>query len=72
MLDRVTAPVLVLYGDRDSIPESFSQMLAERMPGGRFQRLAGASHFAYLEQPEAFFGAVIPFLRESLVEEPTG
>jgi pimeloyl-ACP methyl ester carboxylesterase len=39
-------------------------MLAERMPGGRFQRLAGASHFAYLEQPDAFFGAVIPFLRE--------
>jgi proline iminopeptidase len=64
MLDRVTAPVLVVYGDTDGIPESFSQMLAERMPGGRFQRLAGASHFAYLEQPDAFFGAVIPFLRE--------
>lgn len=65
MLQRVTAPTLVLYAERDPIPESFARRLADRIPGARYQYLARANHFVYLEHPEAFFGVVIPFLEAS-------
>jgi proline iminopeptidase len=66
-LDQVNAPTLVLYAERDPIPESFARRLAERIPGARYVRLAGAGHFGYIEDADDFFGTVTPFLRQHAV-----
>lgn len=66
-LPQVTAPTLVLYAEHDPIPESFARELADRIPGARYEVLAGASHFAYLEDPGAFFSSVIRFLDDAAV-----
>ncbi|MEO8639262.1 MAG: alpha/beta fold hydrolase [Chloroflexota bacterium] len=61
-LSMIKCPTLVLSADLDPIPESFAERLADAIPGAVHQRLTGAGHFAFLEQPDAFFGAVESFL----------
>ena len=61
-LKSVTAPVLVIHGDKDLQPEKASQMYADAFPNAKFQIIQNASHFAFSEQPEAFARVVNEFL----------
>jgi proline iminopeptidase len=61
-LKSVTAPVLVIHGDKDLQPEKASRMYADAFPNAQFQVIQNASHFAFSEQPEAFARVVSEFL----------
>ena len=69
-LARLQAPALVVSAENDPIPEAFARSLAASIPGARLARLAGAGHFAYVEDPDAFFGVVRPFLDAVAVSTP--
>lgn len=61
-LAQVRAPVLVLHGERDIQPLSATRAFAKAFPSAELRVVAGASHFAHLEQPAAYADAVGAFL----------
>ena len=63
VLDRITAPTLVVCGEDDAPPFTAAATdLAARLPGGRLVWLAPARHAGVLEQPEQFRTALLEFL----------
>ncbi len=62
-LSEITAPTLVLHGDADPIPIAMARELADRIPNARFVSIAGAGHFAFVEQPGRVFAEVDGFLK---------
>jgi pimeloyl-ACP methyl ester carboxylesterase/DNA-binding CsgD family transcriptional regulator len=66
LLDRVTAPALVVHrrGDR-AIPYRAGRELAAGIPGARLVSLAGRSHFPYVGDAGAVVRAVLAFLGEA-------
>ncbi len=64
-LGALNVPTLVIHGSGDPIPLSSSQAWASSVPGGRLVVIGGTGHFPWLENPDAFFEAVNPFLRRS-------
>lgn len=61
-LARVTAPVLVVYGESDPIPLASAEAWAKALPNARLLVIKQAGHFPHVEQPEGFFAAVETFL----------
>jgi len=61
-LSQITCPTLVIHSEQDPIPEVFSQFLADRIKGAQYLALQGVGHFAFLEDPEKFRNAILPFL----------
>ncbi len=71
-LARLAVPVLVLAGERDdNAPAAMMERMAGRIPGARFEVIAGAGHLAHFERPAAFRAAVTAFLDEAMSEEAT-
>jgi pimeloyl-ACP methyl ester carboxylesterase len=64
-LARISAPTLVISGDDDFImpPAVAGAVLAAGIPGARHEVIAGSGHFPFLEQPDAFFSVLRPWLR---------
>ncbi len=63
VLDRITAPTLVVCGEDDAPPfTAAATELAARLPGGRVVWLSPARHAGVLEQPEQFSTALTDFL----------
>ena len=59
----LTCPTLVLAGSEDpSTPPAAARLIGERIPGARVEIVAGASHMATLEAPEAVSGLLDTFL----------
>lgn len=59
----VTAPTLVLTGTADNVVDHRnSDVLADRIPGARLEKLPGAGHLFFWEQPDAFVRIVSEFL----------
>lgn len=64
-LPRITAPTLVLWGERDEkTPRALSERIAERVPAARLAVVPGAGHLSNLENPEEFLRLVRGFLDE--------
>jgi pimeloyl-ACP methyl ester carboxylesterase len=64
-LHRIDVPVLLLWGESDGIvTPAYGRAYAERIPGARFEVIAGAGHVPQIEQPEAFVASVARFLGE--------
>jgi 3-oxoadipate enol-lactonase len=62
-LQELAVPVLVLAGaEDDNAPARMMERMAARIPGARFEIVAGAGHIAHFERPEAFRAAVAGFL----------
>ncbi|MBI0330607.1 alpha/beta fold hydrolase [Burkholderia plantarii] len=62
-LKAITTPVLVMDGDHDeAIRREHTEYIAATIPGAGLQILPGTSHFAMLQDPEAFNFAVEHFL----------
>ncbi len=59
---RITCPTFVVHGREDPIPLASSEALVAAMPDARLVVLEGCGHVPYVEQPEALFAAVLPFL----------
>jgi len=64
--DQVEVPTLVITGDDDRIvPTEDSRRLAQDIPGAQLAELSACGHLPQEECPDAFLGALIPFV-ESL------
>jgi pimeloyl-ACP methyl ester carboxylesterase len=67
-LDRlpgITAPTLVLAGDQDiATPPRLGRVVAETIPGARFEVMAGEAHQPFQEVPDVFNARVDAFWRE--------
>lgn len=63
-LSRVTCPVLVLCGEKDSANKKAAIALAERLPHARLQIIPGAGHEVNLEAPEALAKALQDFYNQ--------
>jgi pimeloyl-ACP methyl ester carboxylesterase len=62
-LHRVTAPVLVAWGEQDGIaPLGYGRGYAEEFPNGHFTPIADAGHFPQVEQLGATLGAIGDFV----------
>lgn len=59
---RVTAPVLVVYGESDAIPLGAAQDWAASFGDARLLVVPGAGHLVHLERPDLFFPSVERFL----------
>lgn len=61
-LRRVRMPTLVLWGANDRIVKpDYGRAYAAAIPGARFDLIADAGHYAYIEQPEVFSTKVATF-----------
>jgi proline iminopeptidase len=63
-LGAVACPALLAHGRQDPIPLASSEAAAAAMPAARLAVLEDCGHVPYVEQPEALFAAVLPFLAE--------
>ncbi|MER7665923.1 MULTISPECIES: alpha/beta fold hydrolase [unclassified Streptomyces] len=67
-LDRlpgISAPTLVLAGEQDiATPPRLGQVVADTIPGARFEVLAGEAHQPFQESPDVFNSRVGAFWRE--------
>jgi 3-oxoadipate enol-lactonase len=66
-LESMRVPSMVIAADEDAYaPPAVMKMLADRIPGCRFEVVKGAGHSAYWEQPEVWNGLVLQFIQEHL------
>ena len=64
-LGRINVPTLVVWGGSDRIVKpDYGQAFAAGIPGAKLVTIPNAGHYPYLEQPEVFSKAVLPFLTE--------
>lgn len=61
-LHKVTAPVLVMAGERDYVPEEQARSLAKEIVNAKLLIYKGAGHSAPIEVPDNFNSAIIRFL----------
>jgi proline iminopeptidase len=62
-LGEITVPTLVLVGVADFIcGEKWARQLHDGIPGSQLVVFGESGHFAHLEEPEAFFAAVLGFI----------
>jgi len=60
----ITAPTLLVTGTEDNVVDPRnSDVLAERIPGAELERIEGAGHLFFWEQPDAFVRILREFLR---------
>lgn len=66
-LGKVTAPTLVIVGDKDiALARRAAEHLAAAIPGARLQVFPGADHYVSTAQPQAFTAALRTFLAASI------
>jgi len=64
LLDKITAPTLVITGDSDRIiPPQNSEFLAKNIPDAKLEMMASAGHAFCFSHPEATASAIISFLQ---------
>ncbi|WP_030603391.1 alpha/beta fold hydrolase [Streptomyces achromogenes] len=70
-LARLRTPVLIVWGDTDTLlPAWQGRAAARRLPAGRFVLLTGAGHVSYLDSHTDFMDAIGPFVRDSADRVP--
>jgi pimeloyl-ACP methyl ester carboxylesterase len=63
-LHRISAPVLIVWGDTDRlIPPVYAQALAARIPGAQVAMIAKAGHLPHVEQQAETSPRIAAFLR---------
>jgi pimeloyl-ACP methyl ester carboxylesterase len=71
-LEDVQCPILVIVGERDlNVPISYSEELAEAIPGAEMVTLRGprSSHFIHWEMADEFTAAVLSFLSSHPIDQ---
>jgi pimeloyl-ACP methyl ester carboxylesterase len=68
---RITAPTLVIWGDRDRvIPPAHAQLANQAIPHAQVAIIEGTGHVPQLEAPERFTELVLRFLAQAWPPEP--
>jgi len=63
LLTSIDVPTLVIAAERDTFtPSELAQSMADRIPGGEFMLLPGASHAAPIEHPQVIIDRIREFL----------
>ena len=63
-LPAIKAPDLVICGDDDQgTPPAGNKLIAEKIPGGRYEEIADARHFPNVEHPDMFNALMMPWLQ---------
>ena len=68
-LQELRAPLLVMQGTDDLVPEEASREWAAYAPNARFLRIERSGHHPYLERPKEFFPAADAFLKGEWPQE---
>ncbi|WP_433348976.1 alpha/beta fold hydrolase [Micromonospora sp. CA-111912] len=68
-LARIAAPVLVMSGDRDTIPPGHSLLIAASIPGAQLCIVPGTTHGLVAERPE-LVGALIRAFVKQAADQP--
>ena len=62
-LGEIACPTLVIAGDRDTtVPLRAKRLLAERIPGARFELIADSGHATPIDQPDVFNRLMLGFV----------
>lgn len=65
MLGAIACPTLILVGEEDTVtPVSDSEAMHAAIGGSKLVTIARAGHLSNLEQPDAFNGALVRFLKD--------
>jgi len=65
-LGAIDVPALMVWGDSDRIvTPAYGRALAAAAPGARFAEIPDAGHLPHLENPDATWRAIDPFLTEA-------
>ncbi|MEU1358622.1 alpha/beta hydrolase [Micromonospora zamorensis] len=64
-LARVAAPVLVMSGDRDTIPPGHSLLIAASIPGAQLCIVPGTTHHLIAERPELVSALIRAFVGQA-------
>lgn len=71
-LPKINAPTLVIHGDQDRlIPPVNGRIVAERIPGARFELVHDAGHILTTDQPELCQNLLMQFLAEQAASGPS-
>jgi proline iminopeptidase len=62
-LARITVPTLVIGAQHDTMDPAWMEMMATRLPRGRYLCCPNGSHMAMYDDQATYFGGVIEFLR---------
>ena len=66
-LPRITAPTLIVHGDRDQlVPVGNADILRERIAGSQVRIVPGVGHMFFWEKPEESAEAIIEFLKSAV------
>jgi len=66
-LPRITAPTLIVHGDRDQlVPVGNADILGQRIAGSQVRIIPGVGHMFFWEKPEEAAGAIIEFLKSAV------
>lgn len=69
-LTRVSAPTLLVWGQRDTlVPLSLAPLLRQSLPHAELVILEGAGHVAMYDRPQAFNAALLAFFADQPVRE---
>ncbi|MFG1925260.1 alpha/beta fold hydrolase [Cryptosporangium sp. NPDC048952] len=71
-LARITAPVLVMSGDRDTIPPGHSLKIAASIPGAQLCIVPGTTHHLIAERPDLISDLIRTFLTDAAATRNTG
>jgi pimeloyl-ACP methyl ester carboxylesterase len=64
ILKRITAPTLLVFGDRDNlIPAVMGEAMNRLIPGSRLEIIEGAGHVLMWDHPRTFNRLILDFLR---------
>jgi len=76
-LDRLTMPVLLVFGERDAKYADVARRMSQSIPDCNVMQIAAAGHNPLLDAPEETYGGISAFLdglgrtRRPIVETPT-
>jgi L-proline amide hydrolase len=71
-LHEITTPTLLLSGEFDEATPLIVERIHTRIPGARWELVAGTSHLTHVEEPEIWTGLVGGFLDEVDARQPVG
>lgn len=68
----LSAPTLVMHGERDQIPVDAARQWVDLLPAARLMTMPDVGHFPWVESPDSFFASVTAFLGNAWPELAEG